>query len=426
MATIFLVDDSRLHLKLLGGILEERGYSLQSFELAPLLLEALEKEVPDLIVSDIVMPQMDGVQLCAEIRKKYSKEELPILLVSSLDTMDDMVRGYEAGADDYLVKPVRAPEFHAKVSLLLRQRRAMTLSRRQQTPPPATEPDVNSTDTSAPPPPLTTPPPRLIDRYEVLDVLGEGAYGTVYRARRLGCEDVVALKVLSETKLNKSSIARFLRETEVLKTLGEIEGIARILDVGYDGEHYFYAMDLIPGSTIRKMLNEQGPLKEETGIRIANSLAKVLCTLTECDIVHRDIKPANIVITEEGKTTLIDFGLARLTEGIKVTKRHEAPGTPAYMPPEVIRGRDVDIRGDMYSLGVTIFETLTNKLPYEGDSSLYMLVKIAEGSPPNMDPLFDAEVSPGLTAIIERLISNTPEERYQSPEELIADIAQYM
>lgn len=424
MATIFLVDDSRLHLKLLGGILEERGYALQSFELAPALLEALDKEVPDLIVSDIVMPQMDGVELCAEIRKRYSKEELPILLVSSLDTMDDMVRGYEAGADDYLVKPVRAPEFHAKVSLLLRQRRAMTLSRRQPPPPPSEE--TNDKGDSTSPPPLSTPPPRLIDRYEVLDVLGEGAYGTVYRARRLGCEDVVALKVLSETKLNKNSIARFLRETEVLKTLGEIEGIARILDVGYDGEHYFYAMDLIPGSTIRKILTEQGPLTEEQGIRIANSIAQVLTTLTECDIVHRDIKPANIVINEEGKTTLIDFGLARLTEGIKVTKRHEAPGTPAYMPPEVIRGRDVDIRGDMYSLGVTIFETLTNKLPYEGSSSLYMLVKIAEGSPPNMDPLFDADVSPGLTAIIERLISNTPEERYQSPEELIADISQYM
>lgn len=425
MATIFLVDDSRLHLKLLGGILEERGYALQSFELAPALLEALDKEVPDLIVSDIVMPQMDGVELCAEIRKRYSKEELPILLVSSLDTMDDMVRGYEAGADDYLVKPVRAPEFHAKVSLLLRQRRAMTLSRRQPPPPPS-EDTGDKGDAPASPPPLSTPPPRLIDRYEVLDVLGEGAYGTVYRARRLGCEDVVALKVLSETKLNKNSIARFLRETEVLKTLGEIEGIARILDVGYDGEHYFYAMDLIPGSTIRKILTEQGPLTEEQGIRIANSIAQVLTTLTECDIVHRDIKPANIVINEEGKTTLIDFGLARLTEGIKVTKRHEAPGTPAYMPPEVIRGRDVDIRGDMYSLGVTIFETLTNKLPYEGSSSLYMLVKIAEGSPPNMDPLFDADVSPGLTAIIERLISNTPEERYQSPEELIADISQYM
>jgi eukaryotic-like serine/threonine-protein kinase len=422
MATIYLVDDSRLHLKLLGGTLEERGYNLKCFELAPDLLKALDEEAPDLIVSDIVMPQMDGVELCAEIRKKYSKEELPILLVSSLDTMEDMVRGYEAGADDYLVKPIRAPEFHAKVSLLLRQRRAMSMTRKNKIDK-ATSESADGVESAED---ALKPPPRLIDRYEVLGVLGAGAYGTVYRARRLGCEEIIALKVLSETKLNQSNIARFLRETEVLKTLGELDGIAPIIDVGYDGEHYFYAMDLIPGAAISKILAKDGPLSEYAGIRLANDIAQVLCALTECDIVHRDIKPANIIIGEDGKTTLIDFGLARLTEGVKVTRRHETPGTPAYMPPEVIRGRQVDIRGDMYSLGVTLFETLTTKLPYDGASSLYMLVKIAEGSPPNMDPLIEAEVSPGLTAIIERMIANTPEDRYQNPEELIADIAQYL
>ena len=104
MAKIFVVDDSRLHLKLHSRTLSERGYDLQTFERGKALLAALEEEVPDLIVSDIIMPELDGVQLCEEIRRRFPKEVLPILLVSSLDTMDDMVRGYEAGADDYLVK----------------------------------------------------------------------------------------------------------------------------------------------------------------------------------------------------------------------------------------------------------------------------------------------------------------------------------
>lgn len=409
MATIFLVDDSLTYRNLYSQKLEQRGYKVRTFELASGLLEALQDEVPDLVVSDIVMPEMDGVELCAQIRKSFPKEILPILLVSSLDTMDHMVRGYEAGADDYLVKPVRTPEFHAKVSLLLRQRRALVSSQKAD----------ESRDPNA-------PPAKIIDRYVIIDILGEGAYGKVYRARRLGCEDIIALKILSQGKLSKRSIARFLRETEVLKTLGEVDGISRILDVGFDGEHYFYAMDLIKGGTLRDILKKDGPMSEYAALRVAHDIGIVLSALTQAEVVHRDIKPENIVLAEDGKPTLIDFGLARLNESITVTQRHELPGTPAYIPPETIRGSAFDMRGDIYSLGVTIFETLTNQLPYEGTGGFYTLVKIAEGAPPNLDPLIDADVSPGFGAIIERMISNEPDERYQNAEELVADLASYL
>mgnify|MGYP002635225742 CR=1 FL=1 len=236
MAMIYLVDDSRLQLEMISRMLKEKGYETTNFGSAAALLHALSEELPDLLVSDILMPKMDGVELCRAVRKHVPKEVLPILLVSSLDKMEDMVRGYEAGADDYLVKPPRAPELQAKVSLLLKQQRAFDQRRDQ--------------------PPNT----RLIDRYELLAPIGSGSYGTVYRARRLGCDEQVALKVLSRAHFDRRSVARFMREAEVLKALGSATGIARVLDVGFDGESYFHAMDLIEGQTLGARLKKHGPL----------------------------------------------------------------------------------------------------------------------------------------------------------------------
>jgi len=314
------------------------------------------------------------------------------------------VRGYEAGADDYLVKPVRSPEFHAKVSLLLRQRRARAKA-------PARAPGAASGGA------------RLIDRYAILDLLGEGAYGVVHRAKRLGCDDIVALKVLSQAKLSKRSIARFLRETEVLKTLGDIEGISKVVDVGFDGESYFYAMELIEGASLRQILDGKGPVDEQTALSVAKDVTTVLAALDGAEIVHRDIKPGNIILGTEGRATLIDFGLAREVESARVTGKHELPGTPAYIPPEAIRGEPFDIRGDIYSLGVTLFEMLTGRLPYEADSGLFLLVHVADGTPANLDPLLDLDISPGFCGVIERMIANTPEDRYESPAELLEDLA---
>ena len=156
------------------------------------------------------------------------------------------------------------------------------------------------------------------------------------------------------------------------------------------------------------LLESEGALDESVGKAVARDISVVLKTLAKAEIVHRDIKPANILIDDQGKPVLIDFGLARLQEGTTVTQRHELPGTPAYIPPEAIRGQQVDTRGDIYSLGVTVYETLTNRLPYEGASSLFMLVNIAEGTPPNLEPLRESKATPEFIAVVERMIANDP------------------
>lgn len=402
MALIYLVDDSPFQLKLYGNKLAERNYRVQTFERSAKVLAAIENEAPDLLVSDIIMPEMNGVELCQKIRENHVKDVLPILLMSSLNSMDDMVRGYEAGADDYLAKPVRLPEFLAKVALLLRQKRAReSLAAKRLT---------GHAETM-----------KRVDRYEILSVLGVGAYGTVYRACRLGCADQVALKVLSQAKLNKRTVARFLREAEMLKTLGEVRGIAQIQDVGYDGEHYFYAMDLIEGHSIRERLDKSGCLSEPFVLKVAKSMAYVLLKLSQAEIVHRDIKPDNIVIDHDNHAVLIDFGLARLEDGPTVTQRYEVPGTPAYIPPEAIRGDPVDSRSDLYSLGVTLFEALTNKLPFAGEG-LKTLIAIADGQGADLSPLLDQKVSPGFSAVIEALLSKSPEDRYQNHNELLEEL----
>jgi serine/threonine-protein kinase len=252
--------------------------------------------------------------------------------------------------------------------------------------------------------------------YRLTAVLGEGAMGTVYRAKQLSLDRDVAIKVLSPEYANDPAyVERFLREAKAVARLNHTNIVSGI-DVGEaDGLKYF-VMEYADGNTVAFLLNRGGPLDEERALLLAQQVTRALDHADRNGLVHRDVKPENVIITRDGVAKLCDLGLARLEEhGPAEASRM---GTPSYISPEQARGEaDVDIRSDLYSLGATLFHMLAGRPPFEAETPGALLAKHLTEPPPPLRRLAP-EVSPATEAIVQRCLSKRREDRYQNPAEM--------
>lgn len=260
--------------------------------------------------------------------------------------------------------------------------------------------------------------------YRLVRKIGEGGMGSVFEAIQDGLNRKVALKVLPTRLLSDAAyLERFQREARAAAGLNH-PNIVTVYDIGQDRGHHFFSMEYVDGESLQKRLEREGkiPLQEALSIiiRIADALDYAW---KHGKMIHRDIKPDNILLTKEKHVKLADLGLAKSTqEETGVTTTDTAIGSPAYMAPEQARAaKDVDCRADIYSLGITLFHILTGKRPYEGGTPL--AVQLAHQEQPLPDPRqLEPSVTPSVCAVIRRMCSKTPEERYQTPEELLEDL----
>ena len=294
---------------------------------------------------------------------------------------------------------------------------------------------LESTDSTEPEPP--PPPDQLasvnsdlrpedcpIYGYEIIEELGKGAMGVVYKARHIFSDRVTALKVLPLRLARDSQyLERFKREAIACMRL-QHENIVRAYDFGGSEDYYYLALEFIDGTTLDHLL-EHGPIVEQDALKIIRGVASGLDFAWQQRVLHRDIKPENIMITRDGDAKLCDFGIVKLVDmnnEASVTMAGTTVGTPYYISPEQARGEDdLDIRSDLYSLGVTLFHTLTGDVPFTGNSQGAILVRhILEEvpSPKTMKP----DLSDEVCAIVGRLCQKSRDDRYQSPSELIAAI----
>ncbi|MHB1562278.1 MAG: serine/threonine-protein kinase, partial [Isosphaeraceae bacterium] len=210
-----------------------------------------------------------------------------------------------------------------------------------------------------------------IPGYELLDHIHDGAMGTVFRARQISVDRIVAIKVLGETWAREAELVeRFGRESLIAARLSHPNIVATI-DAGEASGRPYLVMEYVPGLTLHQLIEERGPCDESTALRIVMEVASALRFLHQRGLAHRDIKPANIILTPEGLVKLVDLGLARPLEDETwaVAEAGMAVGTPEYMSPEQTRGQsDLDIRSDLYSLGATLFHLVTGRVPYGGES----------------------------------------------------------
>ena len=260
----------------------------------------------------------------------------------------------------------------------------------------------------------------LNHRYTITARLGKGAMGTVYRATDTQSGREVALKVISsELVVDPDMLERFKREGEALSKLKH-PNIVEFLDAFQHGEHYVIVMEYVSGGSLHELISK-GPLPLDRANRIALELCDALIRSHHLNIVHRDIKPENVLIAEDGTPKLADFGVARLSEGTRMTKSGTQVGTPYYMSPEAWEGKPLDAQADIWSLGVILFEMLTGQVPFGGDTGAAVMNKVLTTQPPDMKKL-RAEVPPKLAQIIKQMLTRDKTRRYPTMRQLAADL----
>jgi serine/threonine protein kinase/dienelactone hydrolase len=267
-----------------------------------------------------------------------------------------------------------------------------------------------------------------LGRYSIIEPLGAGGMGFVYRARDERLERAVAIKILAPGLLTgEDARRRFHKEARALAKLSNTH-IAAVYDVGeQDGVDYI-VMECVPGESLAAKLRS-GPLTVKEATSITLQIAEALEEAHEQGVIHRDLKPANVMVTPKGQVKVLDFGLAKLretqvTDGtMSIMETRGLMGTPLYMSPEQAHGETVDARTDLWSLGVVYYEMLTGRKPFQGDSIIAVLRAITEKAPMPMRQIrFDAP--PLADQIVTRALEKNPAVRYQSASEVIRDTSE--
>ena len=262
---------------------------------------------------------------------------------------------------------------------------------------------------------------KTISHYKILEKLGEGGMGVVYKAEDTRLDRHVAIKFLpSQLKSDKDAKKRFIHEAKATSALNH-SNIAVVHEINetHDGQ-MFIVMAYYDGHTLKDKL-EGGALNVDEAVAVASQIASALGTAHEKGILHRDIKPANILLGVDGQAKLADFGLAKLAGQTKVTKTGTTVGTVAYMSPEQASGGHVDHRSDIFSLGVVLYELLTGELPFRGDHEAAVLYGIINSDP---KPLVTHRVDlpQGLQRIVETALCKDASSRYQTASDMLADL----
>jgi len=255
-------------------------------------------------------------------------------------------------------------------------------------------------------------------------LLGRGGMGSVYRAWQRSVGRWVAVKVLNSTpsvdpELQKGFLQKFQIEIQALARLTDPR-IVTILQAGENDGRLWFAMELMDGETVEKRLTDRGAFDEEEAARIGIEVARALEAALRQKIVHRDVKPANIFLLRDGSVKLADFGLARSAElaRTRLTDIHAIACTPEYASPEQADGRDTDHRSDLYSLGCVLYEMVTERPPYAGESQMATLYKHTTAPAPSLRTLNPA-ISIEYEAVVRRCLEKDPIDRFQTYPELI-------
>jgi len=273
---------------------------------------------------------------------------------------------------------------------------------------------------------LVTPTQELIGgttfagRYQIIEELGRGGMGVVFKAQDTKLKRTVALKFLPPELTHISEVKeRFIREAQAAAALDHPH-ICTVFEFDEAEDKTFISMAYIEGQSLRKKI-ESAPLELDEALRIATQVAEGLQEAHNRRVVHRDIKSANIMVTEKGQAKIMDFGLARVAGGTLVTKEGMTMGTVAYMSPEQARGEEVNQRTDIWSLGVVLYEMFSGQLPFKGEHDQAVVYSILNEKPESITHL-RSEIPVSIEQVVAKALEKNPDERYQNIEELIDDL----
>lgn len=265
---------------------------------------------------------------------------------------------------------------------------------------------------------------RLDGRYEIHELIGVGGMANVYRCTDTIDDREVAIKILKDEYLNNEEfIRRFKNESKAIAMLSH-PNIVKVYDVSFGDMIQYIVMEYIDGITLKEYIDRQGIIEWKDALHLATQILKALQHAHECGIVHRDIKPQNIMLLQDGTIKVTDFGIARFSDKATRTMTEQAIGSVHYIAPEQARGDVTDGKTDIYSVGVMLYEMLTGKLPFDGDSAVSVALMQLQSTPKR-----PREVNPGIPIGLEQItmkaMQKQPSARYTSAAEMLSDIERF-
>jgi serine/threonine protein kinase/Tfp pilus assembly protein PilF len=289
-----------------------------------------------------------------------------------------------------------------------------------QLPPPKNHVQIATETLQTPTKELTTGS-TFAGRYQIIEELGHGGMGRVYKVFDTEIKEKIALKLLKpEISIDEKMIERFRNELKLARKISQ-RNVCRMHDLNKEDGAYYITMEYVVGEDLKRLIKKVGQMSAGKTISIAKQVCEGLAEAHSLGIVHRDLKPQNIMVDEAGNAKIMDFGIARSLKVKGITGAGVMIGTPEYMSPEQVEGKDIDQRSDIYSLGVILYEMLTGRVPFEGDTPFTIGVKHKSEVPKDPKEL-NAQISGDLSLLILRCLEKDKAKRYESAEELHSEL----
>lgn len=454
--SLLVVDDTPQNLSLMSDLLD----SSYHVKLAPNGARALKiaaSTPPDLILLDVMMPEMDGYAVCNALKADPATHDIPVIFLTAMDTQQDEERGLSMGAVDYIAKPISPAILLARVrnQLALKDAANQLKNRNQELEEEkartrellkklkeATDKLLEQNrrgkqerdrlrerlqahgidmDTPADPTPTSTSMPQKLGRYLISQEIGQGAMGRVYLGTDPMIGRVVAIKTMAfaeeiSAEILTSAKEHFFREAESAGKLVHPNIIA-IYDVGEEGALCYIAMEYLKGNDLKAHTSTDRLLPIEEVLSIIERVASALSTAHAHGVIHRDIKPANIIYNPESDTVKVtDFGIASIFQS-EPSANNLPMGTPSFMAPELLTGQPATPCSDIFSLGVTLFQLVTGTLPFRANTLEELIQKICREPHTDMRS-FAPEIPDCVISTIDKALAKDPANRFQSAEEM--------
>lgn len=384
MARIFVVSKKESgNREIYERLLAVGGHEVRMDSTDKDLITSLFECKPDIIIVDVIESDLKAFSLIRELRTLPQFSPTPVLMVLN-ESSEEIEMAVSVGANEYIIKPIREMELASRIELLLNKS------------------NLFSND--------FTPGTVFAKRYRIMSLLGKGGDSTVYRAldTSQSPQKDVALKIIKVKEDIQTASMQFDREVDGLSRL-EHPNIVKLIDHGeFEGVLYL-ATEFIQGRSLREIIKET-PLAEETAVDLGLEVAEALNYMNQFGILHRDIKPDNILISDIGEVILVDFGLSREEDQQTVSIKGEMSGTPQYLAPEYIDGKKLNVKTDIYSLGITLFYMVSGELPFQAGTPMALLSKQLNEKPPVLNEITHG-ISPEFAALVDRMLLKDPQER---------------